>query len=118
MIFRFLPPAETELLEGISHYAAIRPCHTNRLASAPGVRTLVLTGVAQMTFVANHGVGVTTLVGARAAVACVEWPTAPRYSHPPRLRIWLDGDACKTRMHAIVNRRSARSYHRSNSTAN
>ena len=25
MSFRFLPPAETELLEGISHYAAISP---------------------------------------------------------------------------------------------
>ena len=25
MTFRFLPPAEAELLEGISHYAAIRP---------------------------------------------------------------------------------------------
>ena len=24
MTFRFLPPAEAELLEGISHYAAIR----------------------------------------------------------------------------------------------
>lgn len=25
MIFRFLPPAQTELLEGVSYYAAIRP---------------------------------------------------------------------------------------------
>ena len=40
------------------------------LASAPGVRAVALTGVAQMMFVAHHGVGATTMVGTRDSVAC------------------------------------------------
>lgn len=41
-----------------------------RFTSAPGVRSEALAGVAQMVCVANHGVGVTTMVWARGSVAC------------------------------------------------
>ena len=42
----------------------------SRLASAPGVRVVALTDVAQMVFLVNHGVGATTMVWSRDSVAC------------------------------------------------